>query len=146
LAVDYGYPLPSWWPLNQNFIEVYWASSGSGIPPGVAGFLASSAHVGVLFQWPNSEVGVGQHDACQEASGACNYVFMHLGIRSPVTLLMTGVVFEDGNGNGLMDVGEGRSGVTISGGAGLSTTTNAGGGYSLPVSAGPIRSPPRCRF
>jgi putative cell wall-binding protein len=123
--------------LHQNFIEVYWASSGNGIPNGVAGFLASSSHVGVMFQWTNYEVGVGQYDACQPgSSGACNYVFMHIGQRSPVKLFISGVVFDDVNGNSRMDLGEGRSGVTVSGGGGLTTTTNAGGGYSLAVTAG----------
>lgn len=137
LAVNHGYPLPSWWPLNQNFIEVYWASSGTGLPNGVAGFLASSAHVGVLFQWTNYEVGVGQHDGCQPgAASACNYVFVHVGQRSPVKLFISGVVYDDANGNGLMDLGEGLPGVAVSGGSGLGTTTNAGGGYSLQVTAG----------
>ena len=136
LAHNYGYPLPSWWSLNSNYIEVYWASNGDGHPNGVSGFMSSPSHVGVVFQWANSEIGVGQFTDCPPSpSIACNFLFMHIATRSPVQRFITGVVFSDGNGNGVMDVGEGMAGVTVSSGS-ASTTTNPGGGYSIPAAAG----------
>jgi len=58
--------------------------------------------------------------------------------ESTATLFLTGVVYNDWNGNQRMDLGEGLSGVTITAG-GRSTTTNAGGGWSLPATAGQYR-------
>ncbi len=52
---------------------------------------------------------------------------------------LTGVVFQDANGNGSYDVGEGLGGVTINavGTRGQGTTTTfASGGYSLPLRPG----------
>lgn len=138
LAVSHGFPLPSNWPLNQNFIEVFWASTGSGTPTDlIAAFMRSPSHVGVMFTWPNYEVGAGQYDGCPVSpTRACNYIFMHMAPRSPIKLFVTGVVFSDTNGNGRLDIGEGLPGVTVSAGAAGSVTTNGGGGYSIPVAAG----------
>jgi hypothetical protein len=49
-------------------------------------------------------------------------------------VFVTGVVYVDGNGNGLMDLGEGVAGAPVSLG-GQSTVTNGGGGWSIPVAA-----------
>jgi Ca2+-binding RTX toxin-like protein len=138
LAVNHGFPLPSNWPLNQNFIEVYWAATGSGTPADlIAAFLRSPGHVGVMFTWPNYEVGAGQYDACGNgASTTCNYLFMHLAPRSPIKLFVTGVVYDDANANGRLDIGEGLPGITVDGGPAGSVTTNGGGGFSLPITAG----------
>jgi len=136
IASQYGYPLPSWWTLDANYIEVYWASNGNGHPSNVSGFMASPSHVGAVFQWANTEIGAGHFDGCQPGpTVACNFLFMHVATRSPVQNFITGVVFTDGNGNGVMDIGEGLAGVTVTA-AGRTTTTNAGGGYSLAVTAG----------
>ena len=138
LAVSHGFPLPSNWPLDQNFIEVYWGSTGSGTPQElIAAFMASPGHVGVMFQWPNYEIGAGQYDACAiDSTRGCNFIFMHLTPRSPIKLFVTGVVFSDGNGNGRLDIGEGIPGVTVSAGTAGTVITNGGGGYSIPVTAG----------
>jgi len=52
------------------------------------------------------------------------------------TPTITGVVYDDLNGNGRMELGEGLPGVTVRAGA-MSTTTNAGGGWALRRGAGP---------
>ncbi len=136
VAAQYGYQLPSWWTLNANYIEVYWASNGNGYPGGVSGFMGSASHVGAVFQWANTEIGAGHFDACSPSpTVACNFLFMHIATTSPVRNFITGVVFADSNGNGLMDVGEGLGGVTVTAN-GASTTTNPGGGYSIQATPG----------
>jgi hypothetical protein len=50
--------------------------------------------------------------------------------------LLAGVVFNDANGNGQYDIGEGLGGVTISVAGVGSTTTFDSGGYSLPLPPG----------
>ncbi len=49
---------------------------------------------------------------------------------------LTGVVFNDANGNGRYDVGEGLGGVTVTANNGASTTTFGSGGYSLELGPG----------
>lgn len=141
LAKDFGYPIPTWWPLNQNMIESYWSSNGAGnFPPGAYIFMQSPAHRPVIFEWGDRhEIGVGWVDDCPTGSTttACNYLFIHVAGRSPAVTFITGVVYDDQNGNGRMDSNEpGLSGVTVSRGGGGSTTTNGGGGYSLLVGPG----------
>jgi Ca2+-binding RTX toxin-like protein len=140
LAKYFGYPIPSWWPLNENMIESFWSSNGAGnFPQGAGLFMQSPAHRPIMFEWGDRhEIGVGWVDNCPGATTtiACNYVFIHVAGRSPAATFVTGVVFADSNGNGLMDVGEGRSGVTVSAAGAASTTTNPGGGYSLLVGPG----------
>lgn len=53
----------------------------------------------------------------------------------PKDQFLTGVVYHDDNGNQRYDLNEGLSGVTITAGA-ASTTTNAQGGWSLPIANG----------
>jgi putative cell wall-binding protein len=52
-------------------------------------------------------------------------------------VFVTGVVFEDIDDDGLMDLGEGIGGITVTAGS-TSTVTNAGGGYAIEVPAGTI--------
>ncbi|HAX82192.1 MAG TPA: hypothetical protein DCY40_06470, partial [Actinobacteria bacterium] len=142
LARYFGYPLPG---TNDavNTIESYWSSNGLGAtPPDVAGFLASPQHIDVMFKWEDRrEVGVGWADGCAVTPSVCadkggmSYLFIHLGYRSAPQLFITGVVFTDSNGNGIMDLGEGKSGVTVTAG-GSSDVSGLGGGYAIPVSPG----------
>lgn len=58
------------------------------------------------------------------------------GSPTPNTSFLTGVVFRDANRNGLYDVGEGVSGVTITTSAeSHHTVTSTSGGYAVPVAA-----------
>jgi serralysin len=131
VARDYGYALPFYWPDTANNIE----SIHRGNP----------AILGVLQSFVNSEVhrthlmGQGWFATHEEIG-----VGAHLGERTWTILtategtdilFLTGVAYADRNGNLRMDLGEGLAGVTISAG-GRSTLTNAGGGWSLPVTAG----------
>jgi hypothetical protein len=61
-----------------------------------------------------------------------NYWAFHTGVTDPSGQFLTGVVFDDGDGDDLFDPGEGLAGVTVNVGA-EQTTTNDAGGWSLAV-------------
>jgi len=138
LALDAGYPLVSWWDPDANQIEIFWGG-GPGSLPQVMTFMQSPQHRGVLFEWDRVEIGVGV-----EQGQAGSWFAAHIARRDesdPRQTFITGVVFADANGDCVMDLyspspgqftSEGMSGVTVSI-PGTSVTTNAGGGYSIPV-------------
>lgn len=132
LARDHGYPLPGLFPDDDNNIESL--HGGSPVPFNVLeSFAQSPSHrVHVFGQgWffaTHREIGVGR-------STQANYWAVHTAYRSEADTFVTGVAYRDANGNGRMDPGEGLSGVTVIVGD-RSTTTNAGGGYSLKVASG----------
>ena len=79
--------------------------------------------VGIGVVW-NGTGSLTNYYTVDTASGVSSQVFL------------TGVVFNDGNGNGKYDIGEGVSGATVSI-QGVGTTTSfISGGYTLPVSPG----------
>ncbi len=135
LAKDHGYPLESWWPLNENMIEVFWSGNGAGTPGfGADLFMASDGHRPMLFRWGDREDGgVGWSDRCPRSDLPCNFVIVHAGSRSPFATQITGFVYNDSDGDGIMDFGEGLSGVTVSAGSGYSAITGTGGAYSIVV-------------
>jgi len=141
LAKDFGYDLPSWFPLDPvsglpgsaNWIEVYWASSGSGDVPPAAVFLSWELHTQVLDNVDWRESGVGHSDQCPSGSSACRFLFVHTAYPASDSLFITGAVFHDWNKNGYMDLGEGISGASVTG-AGKTVSTGIGGLYSIPVS------------
>ena len=52
------------------------------------------------------------------------------------TVFVTGVVYQDANGNGIYDAGEGLGGATVRiGGGGYYAVSSASGGYAIPVPA-----------
>ncbi|MEX1208081.1 MAG: hypothetical protein WEE36_05635 [Acidimicrobiia bacterium] len=131
LARDAGYPLPSWWSDNANYIESL--NSGSSVPILVVGSFANSpSHRRHIFGEGTFadyvEIGVGRSDSS-------NYWAVHTGMRDDPLLFVTGVVYSDDNRNGRMDLGEGLPGVTVTAG-GRRGKTNAGGGYSVEVANG----------
>jgi Ca2+-binding RTX toxin-like protein len=64
-----------------------------------------------------------------------NVWVVHTGYRYGTGVFLTGTVFDDLDGDGSMDAGEGLPGVTVTAG-GLTATTNDGGGYSIEVPTG----------
>lgn len=87
------------------------------------------------------EIGVGFSCGPYTPSGitynAC-MVTCDFGTARSSKPILTGVVYDDKNGNGHYDIGEGIGGVEVKSiEAGVSTTTFASGGYSLPLFAGP---------
>ena len=130
VARDYGYALPAYWPNTANNIESI--HRGSPTILGVLqSFVGSPLHrVHVMGQgWfaTHEEIGVGAHLGDRVWS-------ILTATEGTAALFLTGVVYSDANGNRRMELGEGLPGVTIAAGA-KSTLTNAGGGWSLPVSA-----------
>lgn len=72
----------------------------------------------------------------QNLSADCrNYWAFHTGLKDTVETFLTGVVYDDANGNDLYDAGEGLAGVTVDV-DGTPTTTNAAGGWALAVADG----------
>lgn len=131
LARQWGYQLPPEFPNNANNIESL--HSGSPVPFNVVGSLtASPSHrVHILGEgWfgTHIEVGVGR-------SQVENVWVVHTAYRESVDVIMTGTVYDDTNGNGQMDSGEGLPNITITAGT-SSTITNGGGGYAIEVPVG----------
>jgi putative cell wall-binding protein len=137
IAADYGFPLPSWWSLDRNYIEASWCSNGQATIPSPTVFTESSSTfhrdlvLGIGGYAEHREVGVGY--SVDDAAALSLMTAPRDGYdQSPPTspMFVTGVVFDDTNGNGRMDLGEGTSGAQVTVGS-WSTTTNPGGGYSI---------------
>jgi len=137
LARDHGFALPSWWMSDANYIESLFAGSPE---PFVAlkAFAGSASHRVHIFGEGSfdsggfadyNEIGVGR-------STNQDYWTVHLTLADgPRPVFVTGVVYDDANDNGRMDLGEGIGGVQVAAGAG-SATTNSGGGYAVQVAPG----------
>jgi uncharacterized protein YkwD len=132
LARDHGYPLPGGFADDVNNIESL--HGGSPDPFWVlASFANSPSHRRHIFGegdffGAHRQIGVGR-------STNENYWTVHTAYANPTDVFVTGVVYNDANGNGRMDRGEGLGGVTVSVN-GTTTTTNAGGGYATKTTAG----------
>jgi Ca2+-binding RTX toxin-like protein len=109
-----------------NTIEIYYA--GAFDP--VTAIAGSPAHRAMAFTWATrEEIGVGLSDQNR------NWVF-HIANRDNTGPFVTGTVFDDVNGNGVMDAGEGLEGVRVKVSGSGSTYTDAGGGYSIETTPG----------
>lgn len=131
LARDHGYSLPGWWLGDANYIESL--HGGSPDPFNVLGSFAGSpshrAHIfgeGAFAEY--NEIGVGR-------STNLNYWAVHTAYSDAPKTFITGVVFDDTNGNQRMDLGEGVAGESVTAGS-RTAVTNAGGGYAIRVSPG----------
>lgn len=83
------------------------------------------------------EIGVGY--AYNEGADYRRYYAIHTAFRVTSKPFLTGVAFNDANGNQRMDPGEAIAGATVSANNGtlnLQATTNAGGGWAIEVDAG----------
>lgn len=131
IAREFGYALPSFWPNTANNIESIHRGN-----PAILGvlqsFVNSATHrthlMGQGWFGTHEEIGVGAH--------LDRRVWTVLtATQGTDTVFLTGVVYVDRNGNRRMDLGEGLPGVTVASGS-RTTTTNAGGGWSLPAATG----------
>lgn len=134
LARTAGYALPSAWSSTSNNIESIYRGTSDPFRPLVA-FSNSPGHRTHLFGegWFGSHREIGVGTVLSEQRGT--YVTVHTAVVATSDVFVTGVVYHDANGNGRMDRGEGLGGVTVTAGS-KSTTTNAGGGYAIKVTAG----------
>ena len=81
------------------------------------------------------EIGVGfANDTCVPGYSPGVWTVL-LARPRPDQVFITGVVYRDHDGDGHMDLGEGIAGATVRVG-GTTVTSNDGGGWSVPVSAG----------
>jgi Ca2+-binding RTX toxin-like protein len=106
-----------------------WGTSPTGIqqPPG---------HRNNIMNPAFTEVGVGHlTDNDPGTNVGPNLVTHNLGNRHTYTAQITGVIFDDANGNRFYDIGEGLGSVSVSTTAG-NTTSYSSGGYNLAVAAG----------
>ena len=137
LARDFGFPLPDWWDGDTNYVEAIWCSNGEKAPATPQLILGSHSgpHIAHLLGqglWiDHHEVGVG---ITRDPSRGV-VLILHTGMREPTAPFVTGVVFDDVDGDGIMDLGEGLAGVEVTVGN-TSTITNAGGGYAVLTAAG----------
>lgn len=126
-----GYQLPDWWPDEANNIESL--HRGSPDPARVLqSFIESPNHRNHLMGqgWfsTHREIGVGVVLADRVWS-------IHTAVRDGANLFITGVAYQDRDGDGHMDLGEGLAGVTVTV-DGRTVTTTAGGGWSIAVAPG----------
>lgn len=148
MARDAGYPLHSSLSNTANNIESLGAGyadvqvclraliEDNGVsPPGHRYHLLATGP-SASFYLQMREIGTGY--AFNAGSTYQRYYAVHTGYRNADSPWLTGVVYNDSNGNGRFDQGEGLSGVTItaSNGTPIQTTTNGHGGYALAVTAG----------
>ncbi len=147
MALDHGYPLPSFYPEEANNIESIAAgnSQDTALEPLVlliedVGVVPPGHRIHLLAMEPffadHREIGVGH--AFNLSATFDHYWAIHTGVRDDSVAapqFLTGVVFNDANGNRRYDLGEGLAGVTVSIGA-TSVQTNGAGGWSIFVAPG----------
>ncbi|MEX2119078.1 MAG: DUF4214 domain-containing protein [Pirellulales bacterium] len=144
MARDQGYVLPAFWSDTANFIEslaagTFYSSADQPLdalivdqgisPPGHREHLLGITS----FDAENREIGVGH--AFNAGATYRNYWAIHATRSDPADSFLTGVVFNDANGNGRYDVNEGLGQVTIVAGP-YGTVTNDAGGWSIRAAAG----------
>ena len=148
---DQGYALPSSWSDSRNYVESIAAGTSDSyttaarplksliVDRGISSLghrhhlLGYDAPDQSTFHAVNREIGVGY--AYDAASSYESYWAIHIANTSPADRFLTGVVFDDLNDNGRYDLDEGLAGVTVAAG-GLSTITNAHGGWSIQTTIG----------
>lgn len=155
----FGYPLATTVPAggnsyytiadNSNQIESLAAGYGGGgnnyafainaltglvVDSGVPS-LGHRVHILATSAFTSAFVEAGPGYGYSAGATYRNYWAFHTGVRSTPQSWLTGVAYDDVNGNALFDPGEGLAGVTVQAGA-LSTTTGTAGGYSLAVPDG----------
>lgn len=137
VARDFGYPLASAYPNDANSIESL--AAGYFLPADALNVLLVDAgvpdlshrlHLLGVGRPDDREVGAGFFSSSASRYGS--YWTVHTATTDASTPFLTGVVYNDVNANGVYDPYEGVGGVTITAG-GTKTSTNAAGGWSIPV-------------
>jgi hypothetical protein len=86
-----------------------------------------------IFPYPPPayyEVGVGYY----EGSSGQAFITQDFGTQVDTSPFLTGVVYNDANGNGFYDIGEGIAGVTITpSGGNYYAVSSSSGGYAFPI-------------
>lgn len=148
LAREAGYNLPSYFVNNANYIEsiTYGWGQGQLSPVNTAAKALNGLLVDAGISPPGhrihllgmsdfaddfKEVGVGHE--YRGGTRNTDYWTIHTGLINSNDVFLTGVAFNDLDGDGRYDANEGLGGVRIQAG-GLETFTNAAGGWSLKVS------------
>ncbi len=156
----FGYPLPTMLPDpcvpscyllddNSNQIESLAAGYGPGSSDYTKGVnaviglivdkgvptLGHRVHLLGMDDFNALFVEAGPGYGVSAASTYHNYWAFHTGVKASAETFLTGVVFDDGNGNSLFDPGEGLAGVAVHAGL-LSATTGSSGGYSISIPSG----------
>ncbi|MCO6456108.1 MAG: hypothetical protein J5I93_12480 [Pirellulaceae bacterium] len=151
LLRDFGYPLPA--TLAVGALTYSFPSQGNSVESLAAGYADAATAMDELIvdaginppghrqhllglttlHSAAREIGVGYaHDA---DSRYRHYWTLHITAANTEQSFLTGVVYDDANGNRRFDQGEGLAGVSVLAGQ-QQTLTNAAGGWSLPVAAG----------
>jgi PKD repeat protein len=146
MAVEHGYDvfgagLGMLWGATNNIESIAFGQNSIAdypealelliIDEGVPGLGHRKHLLAIEGGWQDhSEVGFGR-----AAVGSTRYYAIHTGYRSLADRFVTGVAYEDTNGNGRYDRGEGLGGVTVDVG-GTPVVTYAEGGFSVPVAPG----------
>lgn len=138
-----GYPLPQSLLDQDNSVEVIVAGSSLHQANIALNDLLShsfgnsdrrDALLGAVAPFAeHSEIGVAHHYGAN--SELENYWVIEMARQHIGDRFVTGVVFQDFDGDGLYDSGEGLDSVTVSNGLQI-TSTDASGAYSIPVASG----------
>jgi len=144
MARDSGYVLPSFYSNTANNIEALAAGTSyfTALDP-LKGLLVDEGvnppghRIQLLaistFAQTHREIGTGY--ASNASATYTNYWAIQTAVSPGRNLFLTGVAYNDVNGNGRYDLGEGLGGVNVSNGV-MTVQTNAAGGWSMPVIPG----------
>lgn len=144
MARDAGYVLPGDWPDAGNFIESIAGGEDLIFSTGVLDqWLAASEQTEIANR--NMLLGVGSPFADYTEVGACyasnfnsslrNYWSLQAAYSSVSDVFLAGFVYDDKNGDGRYQAGEGMAGVNIEVGS-FSTITGEAGNWSIQVAGG----------
>lgn len=143
LAVNNGYDLPDNFQLNTNNIESIAAGTTLTDPADVIEQLIRDVGVPTLDH-RNHLLGIDDFNALAREIGAghgfdvdstfTNYWAAHITYSDPGDTFLTGVIYNDTNGDHQFSLDEGLSGVSVTlSGFGPVATSNAAGGWSFRV-------------
>lgn len=139
-----GFQLEGLWSLGENL--AFTASTGGVNPNDVIEDLhnnlyASINHRPAIFGEDYRQIGVGQVEGPYTVDGTTYEasILTEKFVSSGNSVFLTGVMYDDTNGNNFYTIGEGASGIAVSGG-GTSTASAAAGGYNLDMGPAGVNS------